>query len=191
MSLETVKAAIVQHLTTEYRQTRRVHKVEGHRGRFETVDEIKRIAARCPALLVSTDGVRNLGETYGRHQGIWGDASFCIYVLTKDLPGQPRDTQAEQLVGALAHTITDNDWGCEAQIPKNVDARNLTTTAIDRLGVALWAIAWRQAILIEQAEVLPLADFERLHIDYDLAEGDGEPVATDHIILTTQQETTP
>lgn len=189
MSLELVKAAIIQQLATEYRQTRRVNQVEGHRGRFETVDEIKRLGVRCPTLLVSADSLRNLGENYGRHQGIWGEAAFCIYIMTRDLPGQPRETQAEQLVGALAHTITDNDWGQDAQNPKNPDARNLTTTAIDRLGISLWAIAWRQSIRIDESQSVPLGDFERLDIDYDLAEGEGEPVATDHITL--EQEQTP
>ncbi|GAA4651683.1 hypothetical protein GCM10023116_39670 [Kistimonas scapharcae] len=190
MSLDAVKAAIVAQLTDDYRQTKKVRMVESHRGRFDSVAEIKRHGTASPALLVCTDGVRNCQERFGRHGGIWGDASFFVYIVTRDLPGVTRDTQAEALAGQLAHTVIDNTWNDKAQSVKSIDARNLTTTEVDKLGVALWAVGWQQPVLIEPVDAdSGLDTFATLSATWDSAPGDGEP--TMEATIELEQETRP
>ena len=83
-------------------------------------------------------------------------------VLTRDAPGLPRGTAARNLVDALelqifqgvdrtdektGETRCSNRWGLDGVGPvEQVRSQNLYSGMIDKHGVALWAVSWRQSV---------------------------------------------
>ena len=150
--------------------------VQGHRGQFESLDEIKRLAVKNPAVLVALRGFRNpmqldLNELHATVQCV-------VYVLTADRPQLPRGTSAQVLVSIIAAALDDQRWGIDAGAPEDIVGRNITTNDIDKAGVCLWSIAWLQTAPIAE----PLAvSYGLLNEIFGTHELGTEDQATDQI----------
>ena len=122
---------------------------EVHDGRFD-LGELKRISTRTPAVYVACLGTPRM-EDPGTEQT---DAvkQLAIYVVTKNAPGLSRGEAARNLVEALETYLPRARWGLRGiGAAENVRSENLYGGAIDRQGIALWAVSWRQALRLGES----------------------------------------
>lgn len=174
--LDTIAAAIRAALPA-------LKSCEAHGGRFDA-QELMRVAAKAPALFVAITRVNNLRLEYGERKA---ELMFAGFIVTKDTPGADRAQMALTILQALAGIIPDNRWNIDGaeSLPTNIEAQNLFSAALDKKGVAMWAISWRQTFAIAQeVDVAALNDFLTAHIEHDIDTGqDGEPLAQDDIAI--------
>lgn len=118
---------------------------EAHPGPV-TATEIARFSKRTPAVLAACVGVAGVSEAGdGRADA---DLRMAAFVLAGDRSGLSRDR------GALAVVEGILEWlprfhpgsGLIAAPPEQIRAENLFSGALDRAGVALWAVSWRQRL---------------------------------------------
>ncbi len=186
MSLCDLREAVVTALHTAIPQLRTC---ETHGGRFDAA-ELRRLAPRSPAVLVATLALDDLRGEHGEYKA---DVAWAVFVVASDRPGQPRDAAALTVVDALARTIPDNRWGlAESEtVPTRLRAENLYSGDLDKSGVAIWAVSWRQRMVLGQE--LSAEDFAALDrfalCDIKHAPGpDGSPVAADLVQLPQEEE---
>ena len=146
--------------------------VEGHRGRFDSATEIQRFAVKAPAVLVACVGVPVQEPGAGL---LILPARWVVFVITRDQPGTPRDAGALALVEAILLTVSGNIWGrTDVAEPVQLDARNLYSGAIDKLGIALWGITFDQTVTDPVTDTATLHAFATFHQDIDMAPADGQ-----------------
>ena len=125
-----------------------VKSVELHGGRF-ALSEIKRLAKKTPALLISCL------EIPATNDGAQGDnehkLSLVIFVLTRDVPGISKDVLSVDISERLVRWVEDKEWGLDWTYPvvENISARNLYSNDIDKIGVSLWGVGFKQIIQLE------------------------------------------
>ncbi|WP_051182942.1 phage protein Gp37 [Desulfocurvibacter africanus] len=156
MTLIDIRAAIVALLADLLHV-----QVEPHAGRFD-LDELKRAATRTPAVFVACLGFSDVEE---KGHEISAEVAWAAFVVTGDKPGNPRHVSSLALVHALGTHIPGNRWGLEESegIPEQIRADNLYSAQLDKHGVAMWAIGWRQRMLIDAGAVV-LDDFLAAHV---------------------------
>lgn len=152
--IDTVRQAIVASLRESLGQ----HvTVESHGGRFDR-QELARYSKRAPAVLVAAMSIPEMLDTPrpGRAGVQW-----AAFIVTRDAPGATRDTQALTLAESLVRQIPGNTWGVDStQRPDRINAENLYSGEIDRLGIAMWAVSWRQQVRLSPLKnIAELADF--------------------------------
>lgn len=178
MSLLTIRQAIVDAIAAALPG---VH-VESHGGRFDSVEEIKRHAGRGRAVLVAITGLKNL-EAGG--DGISADLVVAAFVVTGDRPNAPRDAAALALIQSVAALVPGNRWGLEDAegAPQPPEADNLYAASLDKVGVALWGLAWKQRFSLGNGlDPAGLDIFATFDARY--AQGaDGAPTAEDLVEL--------
>lgn len=146
MTLDGMQAAIVATLESELAGA--AANVQEHRGQFDSMDEIRRLATKNPAVLVSCRGFRNpmMLEADELHATV----QWVVYVLTTDRPQLPRGRSGAVLASTVAALLDDQRWGIDAGAPEDVVGRNITSNEIDKAGICLWSIAWLQAVPIAE-----------------------------------------
>lgn len=166
MTLADLRAAIIADLQARLGNN---VKVSGHGGRFGS-DELKRYGAVAPACLVAILGVSNLQAS---GSSIVGDVACAALIVTADRPGLLRDLAALGIVTTLVAALPGVDFGLDVSGAASVRADNLYSGAVDQLGVALWAIAWRQPGLTFTAlDPAELDDFLSLTVTYPHGAGE-------------------
>ncbi|AMK09648.1 phage protein Gp37 [Pseudodesulfovibrio indicus] len=181
MSLDTLRTAVADTLKTALPAS---VSVESHGGRFDQA-ELRRIMAKAPAVFVATLGFSDLKYDHGDFQAT---ISWGAFVVTRDAPKVSRDQGASVLVNALAMTIPENTWSLDNECvntPQAVRGDNLFSATVDKLGVAMWAITWRQTMLLGKAlsdeDLAALDLFETLYTQFPVA--DDAPLAEDKVQL--------
>ncbi len=153
----------------------------GYGGTFNR-DELKRIALKSPACLVSV-----LGGTVQREGGEpTCNLTMSAFIITRGTSQQLRDEDVLVLVEPVAARVARNGWKYEcSRAPEGVRIDNLYTGEIDKLGVALWSVTWIQRLDIDvfDPDAEPLADFHTLYFDTDLAPRDGVIEAEGLVVL--------
>lgn len=166
MTLIELRTAIITDLQTRLGAG---VKVAGHGGRFGA-DELQRYGAVAPAALVSILGLADL-----QAQGSTIDATVAcaVLIVTADRPGLARDLGALAIVTTLAPALPGNDFGLDISGATGVRADNLYSATVDKLGVALWALSWRQpGVTLSALDAAELDDFLTLGVDYQVATDD-------------------
>lgn len=121
---------------------------EVHPGRF-TLKELQRVSKKTPALLVTTLGTTQI-ENSGTGQ-VKPTKQLALYLITKDTPQLSSDEACRNLVDALEHYLEAESprWGLQGiGQPQAVRSDNLYSSEVDKKGVMLWAITWRQSLTI-------------------------------------------
>lgn len=122
-----------------------------HAGRFDA-DELRRLSARTPAVYVAVLGIPKVANLGTAEKGLDLDLSMAAYVVTSDARGLSRDEAALNITEALVFAIDGNRWGIPGVGPAHeVKAANLYSGRLDRTGVAMWAVTWRQEVRISGA----------------------------------------
>jgi hypothetical protein len=168
MSLLTHRQAIVDGLKAALPGVT----VAAHRGRFDSAAEIQRFAVKAPQVLVACVGFKPVSSGGGLVQlrGRW-----VVFVITKDAPKLERDAGALALAEAIELCVEGNTWALDSlSAPTDIEARNLYSGAIDKNGVALWAVTFDQVDSSPAVDESTLAAFLTFHQDIDVAPADGQ-----------------
>lgn len=142
------------------------------------------MSAKAPAVFVAVLGFNDLQVVSGSYEAA---VSWGAFVVAKDKHGQPRDLVAASVVDLLALIIPDNNWELPETIgtPVGVRGDNLFSAAVDKIGVAMWAVTWRQRMQIGQ--VMTNSDLAALDIfktfDAKFPVKADAPVAEDQVSL--------
>lgn len=181
MSLESLRTAVVDTLKAALPAS---VSVEPHGGRFDQA-ELRRIVTKAPAVFVATLGFSDLKHEHGDFQAT---ISWGAFVVAKDAPKVSRDQGATVLVNALAMVIPESTWSLAAECvntPQAMRGDNLFSATVDKLGVAMWALTWRQTMVLGQAlsdeDLAALDLFETLYAQFPVA--DDAPLAEDEVQL--------
>jgi len=178
MSLITIRTAVADAIRAALPSQVRV---EGHGGRFD-LGELRRVSTRPPGVFVAVLAFEEIGQ-YGSYQ-----LTLAAYLVTADAPGTSRGDAALALAGGLARIVRGNRWGLDESegVPENIAGRNLYGAAIDKHGIAMWGLTWRQRfeLLDEDDPDQALNDFITYHgeIDVDPTQN-GEPTVADTVQL--------
>ena len=119
-------------------------------GAFDAA-EIRRHVTQAPAVIVTCLGA---GDYARQAQGVWTlEAQLAAYILCRDTPPTlTREVQALGLVTAVLKAVARATWSDPAAfgvVPgDSLDATNLYSGDLDSVGVALWAVTWRQTVLL-------------------------------------------
>ncbi|TAN61083.1 MAG: hypothetical protein EPN20_12955 [Magnetospirillum sp.] len=119
---------------------------QSHPGRFDLA-EIKRIAAKAPAVRVACLGLPAAGAAGSGERD--QEIRFAAFVLTTDKPRLPRDVAAINLVESLLLFLPGQRWGKPGVHPVaegQIKAENLYSSGLDGKGVALWGVNWSQKV---------------------------------------------
>jgi hypothetical protein len=120
-------------------------------GAFDAA-EIRRHITRAPAVIVTCLGA---GDYARLPQGVWTvEAQLAAYVLCRDTPPTlTREVQALGLVTDVLHAVARATWNDPAAfgvVPgDSLDATNLYSGDLDAIAVALWAVTWRQTLIMD------------------------------------------
>lgn len=117
-----------------------------HGGRFDLA-ELKRIAIQTPAVLVSLLAAPETKPKETEERDI--ELSIGLYVVTSDKVSLPRHLSVINIVEALLILIPINDWGLKKiSEPTDINAQNLYSGDIDKHGITLWAISFKQKVRV-------------------------------------------
>ena len=118
--------------------------VAQHPGRF-TEAELERLVLKKRAVRVAIEGLPEVSVTGpGRIQA---QLTLSAFICCGDSLAAPRHQAALALVESLLHLIPHQRWGVPClrpALPASLRVDNLYNGEINRKGVALWAVAWRQ-----------------------------------------------
>lgn len=165
MSLLACRNAIRDTLDTEIADVT----VTEHGGSINE-QEVRRVAVHAPALIVGCLGVPKV--TLSGHM-IQAEAAWAIFVLTKNAVDKgARDAAALVLVVAVLARVPQQLWsGTASGQARDLAATNLHSTSLEKLGVTLWAIRWRQAVDLDVVTAAAeLVAFQRAHGTWTPAE---------------------
>lgn len=176
MTLTDMQAAIVETLETALAGAAAT--VQMHRGQFENLDEIRRLAVKNPAVLVSLRGFRH-PERLAEIE-VNATVQWVVYVLTADRPQLPRFISGTLLTAVVVSHLDDQRWGADTGAPEDIVARNITTTEIDKAGVCLWSVAWLQAGPITDTVAMTYGRLNEIFGTHELGNADQ---ATDLITI--------
>lgn len=171
--LNQARDAIVQGIKTALPELRTC---EPHGGRF-AAGELARWSRKAPGVLVAALRIPAVRQDKSQLTEVqWG-----AFIVTKDSPQASRDQVALDYAEALVRVIRNQRWGLSgAQAPQNLSADNLFAAEIDRQGIALWAVTWRQAIALTLNDPATLADWTLYNATHQVGDG---PVAQDQVNL--------
>ncbi|SNS05626.1 hypothetical protein SAMN04488503_2480 [Humidesulfovibrio mexicanus] len=149
MSIVALRQAVVDDLKAKLpRLGGRAVVVAPHAGRFDAA-ELSRVATQAPAVLVAVLGLADLTESCAE---VDGTCQIVAIVLCKDAPRLPRDLASLALAQALAGIVPGNCWGgAAARAPEAVRCDNLFSASLDKAGVAMWGVSWRQHATVARA----------------------------------------
>ena len=81
------------------------------------------------------------------------DQELAAFVVTRDRTGEPRGKAARAIAAALLLLIPRARWGlADFGTAERLQARNLYSGEVDKEGVALWMVSWRQTLRLETDE---------------------------------------
>lgn len=158
------------------RKIDRVQTVERHIGRFNEPDDIKHwMSSKDGGIRICAQRVVAMQNQGSR---LIGTVEFAAFVFCADQFGYAKDQRAELIAGRLAKALMiKGGWvGTSASsAPEGARMDNLYTTAIDKLGLAIWSVTWRQDWpLDEPIDEATLDDF--LRFNFKAEQADGAPV---------------
>jgi hypothetical protein len=152
-----------------------------HGGPFN-LEEIQRVAARAPALVVACLGIPSL-EAQG--SVVVAKAAWAVFCVAKDTRKEAKDIKglllAESVLVELPHQTTWNDTASKA--PEAIAGANLYSSKLDDEGISLWACKWRQDVDLDRNTTLTFDDFETFFATYVIGDDDA-PVTEDSTDLT-------
>lgn len=119
--------------------------------------EIRRHVVNAPAAVVACLGLSDLTR-HGAAGAIRADAQLALYLITRDSGREPgRDMEAlalaSRVLAVLPRQVWDSPEGFSVPEDGDLAATNLYSGAVDAVGVALWAVTWRQRVTLAPAEI--------------------------------------
>jgi len=161
MSLITVRAEIAKF----FRASLPGASVLEHGGSID-LTELKRIATKTPALMVSCLGIPSQEMQGGTNAC---DVQFALFVVAANTGKAARDIAALAMVEAIMVDLPTTCFVGANKVPRGIAATNLYSAALDKQGVSLWAIRWRQEVDLEKTVWSTLDNLLRVYTTTDIA----------------------
>jgi hypothetical protein len=122
-----------------------LRRCEVHGGRFDLA-ELKRVATQTPAVFVSLLGTTELSASGTSEKDI--ELNIAIYIVTSDKVQLSRSVSIINLAQAIMMLVDMNQWQVTGKrgTPKDISSQNLYSGDIDRNGIAMWAISFKQKV---------------------------------------------
>lgn len=138
----------------------KVTSIERHKKRFDSVTDIKKEVTGTGCIRITAVNVQSTRKEAGYTVA---NVKFVAFIMTNDQYGQNRDQRAELIAGKLGVKLTTPDFNQSIgpMAHKAIDSaswQNLTTNALDDIGVAMWAVEWSQACRMNVPLNLDLLD---------------------------------
>lgn len=160
MTLQTVRTALIDSVVAPA-VAGAVQQVRAHRGQFRSLEEIKKIAVRNTAVLVAYRGFQNVER---HHDQFIADVVWVAYSIAQDLSVKNDRNKTAGLIAEVLAGVISREAGnlSNAQEdPKRLSAKNVSTLAIDKMGLSIWEVTWTQSMTILPEELaISLDDFE-------------------------------
>jgi phage gp37-like protein len=171
-----MRKAIVDALQVAYPE---VPSVLGRSGDFN-LREVLRVVKRTPSLVVTYRGGRTTHDRTANRATV----RWYVYVLTT---GDRRDAVGSAYMEAVSAIVPANRWGiAAAHAPGPNDFRPHYSRELDEQGVALFEIAWEQAVDLVPVNPASIDDFLTMEADWVPPDHtDDTPPKTDEITLPT------
>lgn len=132
---------------------------EGRSGRFD-VAALQKLGVAAPAVLVSVLRLSQGPIASGPAPEFSVDLG--AFVVTKDQMGLSRDAAAAGICQTLLRLLPETNWGISAMgAAQSIEALPLITSSEISTGASLWAVTWRQPLILVGA---PLAEPQPLEI---------------------------
>jgi hypothetical protein len=147
--------------------------VSTHVGEFGQ-NEIKRYLTKAPAVILAPLGIPDITRSGG---GVIFTFNYAAFVVVRHgKGGTDRGDSALAILERIGLELPYMSFreSC-AQAPKDIDSGNLYTGVVDKMGMSLWAVRWKQSVQVPklaQCEYDALDDFLRLNATYNLDETD-------------------
>ncbi len=189
------------HLTAQQERALGVVYMEVARRTLErtirTVGRIEAAEHRVADVTPKIDGfveqlfVGTTGESVRRGGAVNQTIVYNLFIMVKGKTIRSRRRGVKLIVEALLKFLNVGTWTTDEcyQQPMNVKDKNLYSTDIDEMGLALWVIRWDQLVQIPYlADRTTLDDFAILYADYlRVAETDPEnTISEQQIELETE-----
>jgi hypothetical protein len=161
-------AAVREQIARFYRGVLNGVSVVEHGGPFNA-EELKRVGASAPAVIVTCLGVSGFSV-----QGteVVGNAQWAAFIVTRGDARERRDAQALRLCEAVAVEAPFQVWdGSALKAPTDLNATNLYSSAIDALGLSLWAVRWSQLVQLDRNIEIDSDDLNTVHNEYEITAG--------------------
>ena len=165
MTVASVRAEIAKHYRTALGHVA----VYEHGGTFG-LEDLLRYARKPPALIISALGIPTIEveSTVAVANVVF--AGFCV---AKDQSRQKRDVGALLLAEAALVETVNQYWNDSASgTPKSANALNMYTAALDKVGIALWAVRWEQRVDLTRNSETTLDDWETFYATYEVGDDD-------------------
>lgn len=114
------------------------------------IDEIRQIAPQLPALLISS-GAIGIKEPQADGTNL-KPVTIVAYVITRDEAGLTRFESAANIAEALLELVDSNNFAfAGAREATDEQAKNLSTSGLEREKVAMWVVRWVQKLQFGQS----------------------------------------
>ena len=140
--------------------------ISTHIGEFGE-EEIRRYSKKLPAVVLAPLGIPSAQRAGGNSIA---HVNWGAFIFTRDRPELPRGPAAMALAEVALSFLPFEAFGC-AQAPQDIEAGNLYNGDFDKMGLAVWAIRWKQRLELaakDDCSYASMDDFLRLHAEYQL-----------------------
>lgn len=145
-----------------------VIQVDTHIGDF-AAEELRRYCRSAPAVILAPLGFPQVLRAGGV---AIAEIMYAAYVITKYRSSAVRNDMAMQIVECIYRELPfKSSWSEEicSKTPTDIEGVNLYNGTIDKMGLSLWAVKWKQMIHLTFDDIYDsLDDFLRLYAEYDI-----------------------
>ena len=179
MTPTEARAVIITQLQALFSMAERKPDIREHRGQFQSLDEIKTIALKSPAILVAYRSFQMLER---RGAELFCNVLWAIHIVAGDTRAERRNELASSIAIVVADHVADvgNAWDFAEGYADSLSAIDLSTLALDQNGVSLWQITWQQSCRFDINDYAALlVEFQGFDADHKTpgANSDDEPKA--------------
>lgn len=156
------------------KELEKVTSIERHKKRFDSVQDIKKEVSGTGCIRVTAIKVSNVRRDAGYTVGL---VSYVAFVMCNDQYGSNRDLRAEVIASRLGAEILNPSFSkalgdVAHKAIESADWQPLNTTALDDIGIAMWAINWQQECRLNaKVDINKLDDFLTCGLTAETADG--------------------
>ncbi len=179
---------VAQNLRVKFigtgKELHKVSSVERHKKRFDNVQDIKKEVSGTGCIRITAVNVQSTRKESGYTVG---SVKFVAFIMTNDQYGQNRDQRAELIAGQLGVALTTAAFNLSLgkmshKAISSASWQNLTTHALDDIGVAMWAVEWSHECRLNVPLELNLLD-DFLTCELTALQAEGAPQLEAEIAL--------
>ncbi len=179
---------VAQNLRVKFlgnsKELHKVTSVDRHKKRFDSVQDIKKEITGTGCIRITAVNVQSTRKEAGYTVG---HVKFVAFIMTNDQFGKNRDQRAELIAGQLGVALTTPAFNQSLGVMSHkaiasASWQNLTTNALDDIGVAMWAVEWSHECRLNVPLDIDLLD-DFITCELTAKQAEGAPQLEAEIIL--------